>query len=87
MDSKLVQHFDFGGAIPEMKTGPDSFMGYRLERKIAVEFVRKTQRFLLQSIIQRAKENGITDLYVINEKFVMDAIREKLEREGKDGVH
>lgn len=81
MDSKLGQHFELGAGIPLIKIGDDDFSGYRIEQKIAVEFLRKTERFLLQSIIQRAQEDGVTDLYVINEDFVMDAIKEKLERE------
>ena len=70
------------------KIGDDNFSGYRIEKKkIAVEFLRKTEQFLLQSIIQRAREDGVTDLYVINEDFVMDAIREKLEREDQHEKH
>ena len=87
MDSKLGQHFELGGGIPLTKIGDDDFSGYRIEKKVAVEFLRKTERFLLQSIIQWAQENGITDLYVLNEDFVMDAIREKLEREAQHEKH
>ena len=87
MDSKVGQHFKLGGGIPLTRIGDDDFSGYRIEQKIAVEFLRKTERFLLQSIIQRAQEDGVTDLYVINEDFVMDAIREKLEREDQHEKH
>ena len=76
------QHFQFE-PLPSMKNGSDGFIGYSFEKKVAVEFVKRTERFLLQSIIKRAQENGITDLYVLNEDFVMEAIREKLEREEK----
>lgn len=82
MEIKLGQHFQFE-PLPRMKTGENGFIGYSFEKKVAVEFVKSTERFLLQSIIQRAQDNGITDLYVLNEDFVMDAIREKLEQEGR----
>lgn len=83
MDNKLGQRFEFE-PLPRMKIGSDGFIGYSFEKKVAVEFVKSTERFLLQSIIQRARENGITDLYVLNEDFVLAAIREKLERDGEN---
>ena len=83
MEIELGQHFQFE-PLPRMKTGENGFIGYSFEKKVAVEFVKSTERFLLQSIIQRAQENGITDLYVLNEDFVMEAIREKMERDGEN---
>lgn len=82
MDSKLGQHYQFE-PLPSMKTEENGFIGYSFEKKVAVEFVKSTERFLLSAIIQRAMDAGITDLYVINEDFVLAAIREKLEREGE----
>lgn len=80
MESKLGQHFEFE-PFPCVKIGENGSIGYSIEHKVAVEFLKSTEQFLLSAIIQRAREAGITDLYVINEDFVMAAIREKLERE------
>ena len=80
MESKLGQHFEFA-PFPCVKIGENGSIGYSIAHKVAVEFLKSTEQFLLSAIIQRAREAGITDLYVINEDFVMAAIREKLERE------
>ena len=34
------------------------------------------------TIVNLARENGITDLFVLDKKFVLDALKEKMEREG-----
>lgn len=37
---------------------------------------------IVQECIKAANEAGITDLFLLDKKFIVDAIREKLEREG-----
>lgn len=37
---------------------------------------------IVQECIKAANEAGITDLFLLDKKFVLDAIREKMEREG-----
>ena len=37
---------------------------------------------LVQECIKAANEAGITDLFLLDKQFVLDAIREKMEREG-----
>ena len=80
MESKVGQHFDLW-TMNDIKSVKDEFPAYSIERKVAVEFLKQTEKFLLSSIVNRAIENGITDLYVIDEDFVMEAIKEKIERE------
>ena len=55
---------------------------YGFTSQAAVAFAKATDKMLLDAIIKKAKENGITDLYVLNEDFILVAIQEKMEREG-----
>lgn len=54
---------------------------YAMTKHAAVAFAKGTDQMLLDAIIQKAKENGITDLYVLNEDFILSALKEKAERE------
>lgn len=56
---------------------------YSFAQKAMAVVAKSTDKMLLDAIMQTAKEKGITDLYVLNEDFIMDAIREKMEREAK----
>ena len=37
---------------------------------------------IVQECIKAANEAGITDLFLLDKQFIIDAIREKMEREG-----
>jgi hypothetical protein len=58
-------------------------MEYLLYRHAQVVFVKEVNSLIVKEIIEKAKEHGITDLYVLNEDFIIAAIREKMEQEGK----
>lgn len=49
--------------------------------KIAAVVADMTDDAIYEAIINAAKEEGITDLYMMDKKFVLDAIKEKLKRE------
>ena len=49
--------------------------------RIQATAIDMADNLIVQAITQAAKEDGITDLYLIDKKFAADAIREKLERE------
>lgn len=51
-------------------------------RNVGIQFASMLDDELMNSVINLAKENGITDLVVLDKKFVLDALREKMEREG-----
>ena len=53
-------------------------------KKMMVDFAKATDRALINAIIARAKAEGVTDLYVLDDEFILAAIREKLEREGHE---
>ena len=80
MNIKIGEHFNLSGTLP---TAGDDF--FTLSKKLMVEVVKTTDQAIVSAIIEAAKRNGITDLYVLNEDFVMAAIREKMERDGGKG--
>ena len=50
--------------------------------KIHAEVVDRTDTVIVEAIINAAKDAGVTDLYLIDKTFVVDAILEKCRREG-----
>ena len=50
--------------------------------KAAAQVADMTDQIIVDAIIDVARAEGITDLYLIDKKFIMDAIREKMKREG-----
>lgn len=50
-------------------------------KKIMAATIEMTDNLIVQAITQAAKEDGVTDLYLIDKKFAADAIREKMERD------
>lgn len=84
-EMELGEYFDLGSIIKTQSELADATV-YAMTKHAAVAFAKGTDQMILDAIIQKAKENGITDLYVLNEDFILAAIREKMEREaGKDG--
>lgn len=55
-----------------------------IRRRFMVELVDMTDRCVINAIIDAAREAGVTHLYLIDKKFVVDAIQEKLERMKED---
>ena len=50
-------------------------------RKAAVRMASDFENFLADGIIEELKKEGYTDLYLVDRQFVLDAIKEKIERE------
>ena len=42
-----------------------------------------TQEAIVQEIIQTAQKEGITDLWILDKNFILDALQEKAERENQ----
>ena len=49
-------------------------------KRIAAQAIDMTNRAIVQECIKVASEAGITDLYLMDEKFLSEAIAEKLDR-------
>lgn len=77
------RYFNLGDGICKVAHDAEGSI-YNMVMNRAVEFVNLTDRFLTDAIIERARKNGITDLYVLDEGFIMAAIREKREKETPD---
>ena len=54
----------------------------RFSQNIAVQLIDMQNRMLYNEVVRTACEAGIDDLYLMDKQFVLDALREKLEREG-----
>ena len=52
-----------------------------LDRKIAAVVEDTTDAAIVQAVKEAARAEGVADLYLLDRKFIMDAIREKKERE------
>lgn len=50
-------------------------------KSISAVVADMTDSAVYNAIIRSAQESGVTDLYMMDKKFVSDALREKLERE------
>lgn len=81
----LGQHIDLGQTMLEQALLADGTV-YGFTGRAAVAFAKATDEMLLDAVIQKAKENGITDLFVLNEDFILSAIREKMEHEGENAA-
>ena len=55
-----------------------------LTKKIMTEVRDLTDKAAVDAIIETCREEGVTDLYLIDKKFILEAITEKLEREKND---
>lgn len=80
---KIGQHIPlFPGVLSIDDSGEGSF--FTMTKKMVVEFAKSTDRVLISAIIAKAKAEGVTDLYVLDDEFILAAIREKIEREGRE---
>lgn len=54
---------------------------YQVEAKVAAQVIDMSEDAIVQAVINAAKEEGVTDLYLMDKKFVLDALIEKMQRE------
>ena len=73
---KELMHYEF----PRDQIQLDGTMA-ELSFKVAAVVADTTEKAVVQAIKEAAQANGVTDLYVMDKKFVLDALQEKLERE------
>lgn len=53
---------------------------YTIINKIKAQVVEVYNDVIVQACIDAAKEEGVNDLYLLDKKFVIDALREKIQR-------
>ena len=76
MDNPLM-HYEFPHEPPQLD--PDGTI--YLNKKIAAVVEDAADVTIVAAVLAAARAEEVTDLYLIDKKFIMDAIREKQERE------
>ena len=56
--------------------------GIIAKRNVAVRVADMLDDEIMSAIVNLARENDITDLFVLDKKFVLDALKGKMDREG-----
>ena len=54
---------------------------YEVEVRISAKVLDMAEDAIVQAVIEEARSAGITDLYLMDKKFVLDALVEKMKRE------
>ena len=80
MDKRLM-HYEF----PRDQIQLDGTT-VELRTKIAAVVADTTDAAIVEAIIAAARAEEVTDLYLLDKTFILDAIREKLEREKQGKV-
>ena len=57
------------------------FSTFTITQRICAEAVETENTAIVEACIRAAKEAGGTDLYLLDKQFVVEAIKEKIERE------
>lgn len=78
---RIFKHIDMNPYADILQLTPmdEAVMG--IVRKAAVKMASDFENFLADGIIEELKKEGITDLYLIDRQFVLDAINEKIARD------
>ena len=57
---------------------------FKMVHNVYAEVVDMQEKAIVEAIIKAARNRGIDDLYLIDEKFILEAIQEKMERERRN---
>lgn len=56
---------------------------YNIEAVIQTKILNLAEESVVQAVVEEARLEGVTDLYLLDKKFVIEALIEKMERECK----
>lgn len=56
---------------------------YKMVSKFGVKMTEQMEEAVFDAILETAIEEGLDTVIILNKQFIVDAIREKLERETK----
>lgn len=84
-DCTFGEHFQFPPHVEE------DALGVKLLFKAAVtsydSVSKEIDEMVIREIVQAAKDNGVTDLTILDRKFILEALQEKWDRmNGKEDV-
>lgn len=54
---------------------------YTVEVKVAAQVIDMAEDVIVQAVMNAAQEAGVTDLYLMDKRFVIEALVEKANRE------
>lgn len=69
----------FNMNAPEMKFIDGSF---KIKEKVAAQCVEMADEAIVKAVIDCAKENGITQLYLLDKDFVVTALQDAIKKYG-----
>lgn len=81
--SDIMTRYEFPENVPDFNAENPMVT---LSRKLMAETADRTDKTMVEAILHMCWLEGITDLWLIDKKFILEAITEKLEREKKHGV-
>lgn len=79
-----IKHIDLHNANPlklDIVDSPVSDIMFEIANKIRAKAV-EADTAIYEAIVKEAIKDGVSDLYILDKKFIFEAIREKMEREG-----
>ena len=59
---------------------------YTVMAKVAAQVIDMSEDAIVQAVMNAAQEEGVTDLYLMDRRFVIEALIEKANRERNVGV-
>jgi hypothetical protein len=69
----------------ELENIDEVINGYEIRKNIVAQIVDMTDKVILETIIEFAKSEGITDLYLLDKEFIKTAlVREIARRKGDE---
>lgn len=77
------EYVDIGEPALQVRTDENGNTVASAIRKAFVLWKEDSDNYIMDEIIKMLRENGVTDLYVLNRDFILSAIREKMEREAQ----
>lgn len=75
------EHFNIGEPALQVRTDENGNTAASATIQAVVLWKEDIENYIMDEIIKMCKEHGITDLYVLNRDFILQTIREKMERE------
>ena len=79
-----VMHYGLRHVNPlhfELVDSDECYIG-NLAGMINAKLIEYQDMVIHEAIVKEAIKDGVSDLYILDKKFIFDAIREKMEREG-----
>lgn len=68
----------------ELENIDEAINGYEIRKNIIAQIVDMTDKVILETIIEFAKSEGVTDLYLLDKEFVKTALEREFARRKGD---